>query len=253
MLLGISRVRDWCSYPAKNYSRKEIQKPFIMMKAALNKTDRDFVYSLAAWDEWEWGDSIGANLWRVVTDIEDNWESVKKGFNIEISAPYAKPGNWNDPDMLVIGHGWFGDDIERTHPSRLTPDEQYSHISLWSMLSAPLLIGCDLTKLDDFTLNLLANDEVIAINQDPLGKQALPLIKNENYIIMVKKLIDGTKAVGLFNVSGSDIKITLPWDLLEISGKHIVRDVWRQKDLGIFEKEFVSEVPSHGVVLIKIK
>ncbi len=244
---------DWCSYPAKNNSRSELQKPFRAMKAALNKTNHDFVYSLGGWDEWEWGDSIGANLWRVVSDIEDNWKSVKKGFNIDRTAPYARPGNWNDPDILVVGQGWFGNDVVRLHPTHLTPNEQYTHISLWSLLSAPLLIGCDLTRLDDFTFNLLANDEVIDIDQDPLGKQALAVVKNKDCQIMVKELEDCSKAVGLFNLSENDLKISATWDALKINGKQKVRDVWRQKDLGVFNDRFECIVPTHGVVLVKIK
>lgn len=243
---------DWCSYPAKDYSRKSLQKPFIMMKDALNRTGRDFVYSLGGLNSWEWGDSIGGNLWRVVSDIEDNWESVKKGFNLEVTAPYARPGSWNDPDMLVLGWGWYGDDIERLHPSHLTPDEQYSHIGLWALLSAPLLIGCDLSKLDDFTFNLLANDEVIDIDQDPLGRQALPAVKNGDYIIMVKDLEDGSKAAGLFNLTKDNLKIEVPWEILKIIGKQNIRDIWRQRDLGVFDNKFESEVPPHGVVLVKI-
>jgi len=243
---------DWCSYPAKDHSRSELQKPFKAMKAALNKTRRDFVYSLGGWGEWEWGDSIGGNLWRVVSDIGDNWESVTKGFNLDVTAPYARPGNWNDPDILVVGQGWFGNDVLRLHPTRLTPNEQYTHMSLWSLLSAPLLIGCDLTRLDDFTFNLLANDEVIDIDQDPLGKQAMAAVKNEKYLIMVKELEDHSKAVGLFNLTENDLEISVTWDALKIFGRHSVRDVWRQKNLGFFSGKFESVVPSHGVVLVKI-
>jgi alpha-galactosidase len=120
------------------------------------------------------------------------------------------------------------------------------------MLAAPLLIGCDLNKLDAFTLNLLTNDEVIAIDQDPLGKQGLAVIKDPNYQVMVKELEDGGKAVALFNLSDNDLKIAAPWDKMGISGKQTVRDLWRQKDLGIFNGEFVSIVPGHGVVIVKI-
>lgn len=243
---------DWCTYPATDRSNEGIAKPFKVMKAALNKTGRDFVFSIGAWNTWEWGGNIGGNLWRVVSDIEDNWKSLEKGFKLEMTAPYAKPGNWNDPDMLVVGQGWYGNNTVRLHPTHLTPDEQYTHISLWSLLSAPLLIGCDLTRLDDFTLSLLSNDEVLGINQDPLGKQALPAVKNDNNVVMAKDLEDGSKAVGLFNLTENKMKITITWAGLGISGKQKVRDVWRQKDLGTFTDSLECTVPSHGVVLVKV-
>jgi hypothetical protein len=243
---------DWCSWPGTDYSPAGLQKPFKLMKSALDETHRDFVFSLGGWSEWEWGGSIGANLWRVEGDSEDNWETVKAGFYLEAAAPYAKPGNWNDPDMLVVGQGWFGNNTVRLHPTRLTPDEQYTHISLWSLLSAPLLIGCDLAKLDDFTLNLLENDEVLGIDQDPLGRQALPAVKNQNCVVMAKDLEDGSKAVGLFNLTESELKVAAAWTALKISGSQNVRDVWRQKDLGRFAESFESSVPPHGVVLLKV-
>lgn len=177
---------------------------------------------------------------------------MTKGFNLDVTAPYARPGNWNDPDILVVGQGWFGNDVVHLHLTRLTPNEQYTHISLWSLLSAPLLIGCDLTRLDNFTFNLLANDEVIDIDQDPLGKQAIAAVKNNNYQIMVKELEDHSKAAGLFNLTENDLEISVTWDELKIIGRCNVRDVWRQKDLGFFRNKFESTVPAHGVVLVKI-
>jgi alpha-galactosidase len=243
---------DWCSYPGTDHSPAGLQKPFKDMKAALDKTHRDFVFSLGGWSEWEWGGSIGGNLWRVVSDFEDNWKSVKKGFDLEMTAPYAKPGNWNDPDMLGLGYGWYGDNTRRMHPTHLTPDEQYTLMSLWSLLSAPLLIGSDLTKLDEFTKSLLENDEVLSIDQDSLGKQALPAFKNDNYVVMVKDLEDGSKAVGLFNLTEGDLNINANWAALKVSGQQKVRDLWRQKDLGTFADGFESSVPPHGVVLVKV-
>jgi alpha-galactosidase len=186
------------------------------------------------------------------------------GFSQDRWRKYAGPGYWNDPDMLVIGLVGWGPDL---HPTRLTPDEQYTHISLWSLLSAPLLLGCDLSRLNDFTMNLLTNDEVIEINQDPLGRQAKLLFRKDGKEIWVKEMEDGSKAVGLFLVSKGNgnpadyfdwdmnkekIEITVKWSDLGISGRHIVRDVWRQKDMGVFSEQFTTEVSYHGVVLIRI-
>lgn len=246
---------DWCSYGriAKDHSVPELQKPFQVMRDALNQVNRDILYSLSPVqisNSWEWGASVGADSWRTNVDINDTWRTVSRnGFNQEAAAPYQKPGNWNDPDMLVVGWVGWSSNLRKT---RLTPDEQYTHISLWSLLSAPLLIGCDLTRLDAFTLNLLTNDEVIAIDQDVLGKQALPVVNNESEVIMVKDLEDGSKAVGLFNLTENFKEITVTWDALKISGEQTVRDLWRQKDIGTFSNGFTKPVPPHGVMLVKI-
>jgi alpha-galactosidase len=151
--------------------------------------------------------------------------------------------------MLIVGQVGWG----RLHPTRLTPDEQFTHISLWCLLSAPLLIGCDLEKLDDFTLNLLGNDEVLAVDQDSLGKEATCVSSNENLRVFAKDLDDGAKAVGLFNLGDQPATVTAGWDDLKLSGEQLVRDLWRQKDLGKFEKEFSATVAPHGVVLVKIR
>jgi alpha-galactosidase len=140
-----------------------------------------------------------ANAWRTSGDIRDNWQSMSsKGFGEDKWARFAGPGHWNDPDMLVVGMVGWG---PKLHPTGLTPDEQYTHITVWSLLAAPLLIGCDMTQLDDFTLGLLTNDEVLAVNQDPLGVQGKHVKEDAEtgVDILTKPLSDGTLAVGLFN------------------------------------------------------
>ena len=163
--------------------------------------------------------------------------------------PFAGPGHWNDPDMLVIGKLGWGQSL---HSTNLIPDEQYSHISLWCLLSAPLLLGCDLSSLDEFTLNLLTNDEVLDVNQDSLGKQARQLKKDGDIEAWAKDMEDGSKAVGLFNRGLFDAEASIDWATLGISGRQNIRDLWRQKDLGMFEDSFKTEVRPHGVVLIKV-
>ena len=247
---------DWCSYGniAKGNSLEELQKPYIVMRQALDKVDRDIVFSFCQYgmgDVWKWGEQIGGNSWRTTGDITDTWSSLSKiGFNQAGQEQYAGPGHWNDPDMLVVGLVGWGPQL---HPSRLTPDEQYTHISLWSLLCSPLLIGCDMTRLDAFTLNLLTNDEVIEINQDPLGKQAGRVMQDGGSQIWVKEMEDGSKAVGIFNLTNNTEKIKADWTVLGLEGKQIVRDAWRQKDLGQFNKEFTAEVAPHGVKLITIR
>jgi alpha-galactosidase len=267
---GIDYLKyDWCSYEevAKDHSLQELKKPYILMRDALDKTGRDIIYSLCQYgmgDVWEWGASVGGNLWRTTGDINDTWNSMAGiGFTQDTCSPFAGPGTWNDPDMLVVGKVGWGPDLRE---SKLTPDEQYTHISLWCLLSSPLLLGCDLSQLDEFTLNLLTNDEVLAVNQDALGNQAIKAIITDTYQVWVKELKDGSMALGIFNTGSDDpveafswddkpqgSQITVSWQELGINGKKMVRDLWRQKDLGEFEGSFSTTVPFHGVTLVRMK
>lgn len=265
---------DWCSYggalngipdndPNKvisisyngGYQLSTAVKPYKLMGEYIHEQPRDIVFSLCQYgmsDVWKWGDSVGGNTWRTTNDILDTWSNVK-GIALaqDQSAAFAKPGNWNDADMLVVGTVGWGN----LHPSRLKPDEQYLHVSLWSLFSTPLLLGCDLEKLDDFTLNLLTNDEVIAVNQDALGKQATCVQTIGDLRIYVKELEDGSRVVGFCNFGLEKVDISYK-DLnkLGISGKQKVRDLWRQKDIITIhaDKEALSvKVPMHGVALYK--
>ena len=265
---------DWCSYgnvinglpgndPLKVSSLsynggsalETAMKPFKEMGDYLRQQPRDIVFSVCQYgmsDVWKWGGSVGGNSWRTTNDITDTWASVKNiVLDQDKSAPYAKPGNWNDPDMLVVGHVGWGN----PHPSKLRPDEQYLHISLWSLFSAPLLIGCDMEKLDDFTLNLLTNDEVISINQDPLGKQATCIQTIGDLRIYVKELEDGSKAVGFCNFGTEIIDLSYKdFDKLGINGQVNVRDLWRQKYISSIDTktgQLDLKVPVHGVMLYK--
>jgi alpha-galactosidase len=265
---------DWCSYgnvinglpdndPLKvsslsyqgGASLATAMKPFKLMGEYLRQQPRDIVYSLCQYgmsDVWKWGDSVGGNCWRTTNDITDTWASVKSiALDQDKSAKWAKPGNWNDPDMLVVGQVGWGN----PHSSKLKPDEQYLHISLWSLFSAPLLIGCDMEKLDDFTLNLLTNDEVIEINQDPLGKEAICVQTMGDLRVYVKELEDGSRAVGFCNFGLEIVELSYQdFDKLGISGKYIVRDLWRQKDISTIETktgQLALKIPVHGVLLYK--
>ena len=266
---GIDYLKyDWCSYseifPVKEdatWSVKSkdtsvlngLKKPYRIMQKAITSAKRDMVYSLCQYgwgDVWQWGAEVNGQSWRTTGDIEDTWQSMAGiGFKQSAYYPYAKPGRWNDPDMLVVGKVGWGPSLRN---SRLTVNEQYTHISLWSLLASPLLIGCDMSQLDDFTLNLLKNSEVIDVNQDPLGKQAQQVVVNSDYQVWVKELEDGSKAIGIFNVSNNEKKVTLNWSDIKINGTKTVRDVWRQKDIGKFESKYETYVASHGVALIRI-
>jgi alpha-galactosidase len=247
---------DYCSYGeiSKSETVKALQKPYIVMRNALDKVDRDIVFSLSQYgmgNSWEWAAQIGGNCWRTTGDLIDTWSSLSEtGFIQAGKEKFAGPGHWNDPDMLVVGLVGWG---ETQYPSRLLADEQYTHISLWSLLAAPLLIGCDIVAMDDFTKSLFTNDEVIDINQDPSGKQAARVFEKDGLEIWTKELEDGSRAVGLFNRNSTAEKIKAPWKVLGLSGKQIARDVWRQQNEGVFSNSFSAVVPAHGVKLITLR
>ncbi len=236
------------------------------MSVALKNSGRDIHYSLSNSAPFtnaaDW--SRIANSWRTGPDIRDSWTSLYiSAFTIDKWAPFAGLGHWNDPDMLIVGNVTTGSEM---HPTRLTPNEQYSHVSLFSLLAAPLLIGCPIEQLDNFTLNLLTNDEVIEINQDPLGKPARLAADDGGVQIWVKPLEDGSFAVGLFNTDnfgqtpqsyfrwGDETSKPFAFDFTKVglSGTWKLRDVWRQKDLGVFENSFETEIAHHGVVLLRL-
>jgi alpha-galactosidase len=243
------------------------------MSDALRYSGRDILYSYSNSAPFSHVDemAIYTNAWRNTGDINDSWYSMStKGFDKDKWAPFAGPGHWNDPDMLVVGLvGWAG----TLHNTKLTPDEQYVHISLWSLVSSPLLIGCDMTKLDPFTISLLSNDEVLAVSQDPLGEQAISISRIENpddsgddvqmlpprregeqpreqrtpkgLEVIAKNLEDGSKAVGLFNRSTKAAKVTLKiedlkkiddafarrWEAALKENKDYAGGKWRVRDL----------------------
>jgi alpha-galactosidase len=247
-------ARQWAEwgidYLKYDWSPNEVPETEEMARA-LRASGRDIVYSLsnnapyAGAADW----ARLANAWRTTGDIRDTWTSVSHiGFAQDRWRPFAGPGHWNDPDMLVVGHVGWG----RPHPTRLTPNEQYTHIGLWCLLSAPLLLGNDLERLDAFTLNLLTNDEVLAVDQDPLGRQAAQVVVVGRRQVWVKELADGSRAVGLFNLSRREQSVTVEWSRLGLTGAQRVRDLWRQKELGTAAERFSAAVPRHGVVLIKV-
>ena len=247
------------------------EPPTKAMHDALLASGRDIVYSLSnslPFNQAEMAARL-ANSWRTTGDIRDTWQSMAGiGFSQNQWAPYAAPGHWNDPDMLVVGWVGWGPQL---HYTKLTADEQFTHISLWSLLSAPLLIGCDMDRLDPFTLSLLTNDEVLAIDQDALGKQATLVASQGEEVVVrknakpntkpqtfparqvwLKELEDGSRAAGLFNLSDKPMKVKADFAVLKLDGKQTVRDVWRQKDIGTFENSYEAEVAPHGVVLVKL-
>ncbi len=248
---------DWCSYgdiAGSDHSLAAMQKPYRVMRAALDKVPRDILFSFCQYgmgNVWEWGAETGGNSWRTTGDIQDNWGSMARiGFGQDGHEKFAGPGHFNDPDMLAVGRVGWG---PRLRPTRLSANEQYTHISLWCLLDSPLLIGCDMTQLDDFTLSLLTNDEVLEVNQDPLGSQARRVARDGQLEVWAKNMEDGSKAVGLFNRGLQKARVTAKWSDLGLSGKQQVRDLWRQRDVGTFGDQFETEVAAHGVVLVRIR
>lgn len=254
---GIDYLKyDWCLYNkiAKNETcLEELQKPYILMRKLLDEQDRDIVYSLCQYGMgkvWEWGKDVGGNLWRTTGDITDKWNSMSSiGFDDQRHGHYAGPGHWNDLDMMVVGWVGWG---EIPYPARLLPNEQITHVTLWAMKASPMLLGCDLSKMDRFTLDLLTNPEVIDVHQDPLGKQAERIWKDGDLEIWARPCWDGTYAVGLFNRSLKRQPVTLPFSLLKLTDQQPVRDLWQNKKLGDFEEVFTADVPIHGAVLVKV-
>jgi alpha-galactosidase len=236
------------------------------MSDALKQSGRDVVFSLSNNAPIEKAGDWArlSNMFRTGPDIKDSWTSLfTTTFSLDAWAPFTGPGHWPDPDMMIVGKVSIGPIL---HDTRLTPDEQYSHISIFSLLAAPMLIGCPIEQLDDFTLNLLTNDEVIAINQDPAGKPGRLLLNEDGVQVWVKPMEDGSYGVGLFNIDGYgttpqsyfrwgnelDKKFKLDFLKIGLKGKWKVRDLWRQKELGRFVGSFVTAIPHHGVVMLRI-
>ncbi len=227
---------------------------------ALRKLDRDIILSLS--NTAPLADAPffmeHSECWRTTGDIRDTWKSINAiGFSQDKWIPFCRPGAWPDADMLVLGLVGWG---PKLHYTKLTPDEQYTHMSLWALFASPLLIGCDMARLDDFTLSLLTNDEVIEVNQDPLGYHAVPVWRksDNSQVIYVKHLEDGSLAVGMFNRGNKPANISINPRMLGLyDGNRTVRDLWRQKDVGTLTDDpgkgrYTALVPAHGVVLVKV-
>ena len=254
---GIDYLKyDWCSYGdivKGDSSLPTLQKPYRLMRAALDAVDRDVVFSLCQYGMgkvWEWGESAGGDLWRTTGDITDTWSSLNGiGFKQAELFASAGPSSWNDPDMLVVGTVGWG----KPHPTRLTPNEQVTHVTLWAMLAAPMLLGTDMAKLDKLTLDLLLNDEVIAVDQDPLGKQGRRgEADGDGREVWARPLEDGTLAVALFNRGAEATRVEVRFRDLGLAGQQPVRDLWSKQDLGRFAEGWASAVPRHGAVLLKV-
>ncbi len=247
---------DSCFVPAS----VDIPSLYKRMGQALRMTGRDIVFSICEWGNnkpWEWAAQAGGHLWRTTGDIADSWKSISKiGFQQQLGlAAYAGPGGWNDPDMLVIGMYGAGN----VAAGGCTDAEYRSHFALWCIQAAPLMIGCDVRKMTDFTKRLLLNSNLIAVNQDPLGKPGYRAgqadYDSEPMDIWAKPLADGSIAVGLFNLGiKGQRKIPVAWETLGLQAKRVcrVQDLWTGADLGVFAGSFFADVDSHDCCVVRI-
>jgi alpha-galactosidase len=241
---GIDYLKyDWCS-AAMIYKDDLLQPVYQRMGAALEATGRPLVYSLCEYGRGKvetWGPQVGGNLWRTTDDIRDQWSSMMGNIEEQVpTAPYAGPGHWNDPDMLEIGNG------------HMTDDEYRTHMSLWALTAAPLLAGNDIRSMTDATKAILMNKEVIAVDQDALGKQASP-VKNGDLETWTKPLADGGVAVGVVNLGASAATATVRASDLHLSGNvKRVRDLWAHQDVKFDGDIYSVSVPSHGVLMVRV-
>jgi alpha-galactosidase len=241
---GIDYLKyDWCGARTL-YTDEEMPAIYQKMGDALQATRRPIVYSLCQYgrlDVWKWGADVGGNLWRTTGDIRDAWDSMSRiGFGQNELAPYAKPGHWNDPDMLEIGNGHMSD------------IECMTHMSLWSILAAPLLAGNDLRSMSPAILEILTNREVVAVDQDKDGKQGTRVWKSGDQEIWTRPLSGGALAVGLFNRASEAAKMSVHWSDIGISGTAKLRNLWLHQDIPWQGPEYSATVPGHGVVLLRV-
>ena len=240
---------DWC-----NHSTQDSASSYSIMRDALAKAGRPIVFSLCEWGStkpWLWAKDVG-NLWRSTGDIIDKWEGTEKwGGNGVVQIldlkdglqSYAGPGHWNDPDMLEVGNGGMND------------TEYRAHFSMWCLLAAPLMAGNDIRSMTPQIRDILTNKEVIAIDQDPLGREGRMVKRDGGLEVWARQLADGGRAVALLNRTGSQANITASWiDIgypAHLSAK--IRDLWEHQDIGEQTGSFSASVPSHGVVMVSIK
>ena len=282
---------DRCSYSEimNDDTHYEHRKPYALMGEILQNVGRDVVYNLCQYgmgSVWEWGDEVGGQVWRTDGDIGRMFFMVsafralyaRDGSGVDLSK-FAGPGNWNDPDYILIGEVanryivGLGEDRNRRHHNArdllfalsgvvssdvyedgkgvsLTPNQQYQYMSLWSLMAAPLIFSGDMTRLDEFTLNVLCNAEVIAVNQDELGRQGVIVRQTSDYFVIAKPLAEGSLAVGVFSTGYGQQTVNVSWKELGIKGRRSIRDLWRQRDVGSYDNSFETTIPRHGVMMV---
>jgi alpha-galactosidase len=240
---------DWCSTDGQT-----TQESYTLMRDALQLAGRPIVFSLCEWGNskpWTWAPAVG-HLWRTTTDIKDIWEGKMTGNGAGVVniadmqvdlADFAGPGHWNDPDMLEVGNGGMSN------------TEYRSHFSLWCIMAAPLIAGNDIAAMKPEIHDILTNKDVIAVDQDALGKQGKRIRHENSQDVFVKPLAGGAVALLLLNRGAAEQTISVTWEQLGLdAGKsYHGRALWEHKDLGKLAKQFSAPVASHGVVMITLK
>ncbi len=259
---GVDHIKyDLCSATEQLPARPTLQdhqQPYRLMGGLLRQQPRSLAFHLLQYGQhrvWAWGAEVGGHSWRMTGDIQDSWpDLLATGFAMAPYAGFVGPGRFNDPDTLMVGLLGPAGDSGEPRPTRLTPDEQYTQVSLWSLLAAPLMLGNHLAALDEFTLNLLGNSEVIAINQDALARSAVRVLDRNGWQVWVKELEGGAKAVGVFNMGASFGRFELEPALFGRGAEpYQPRDTWRQRDLPLRNGTTVLAVPAHGVALLTVR
>jgi alpha-galactosidase len=241
---------DWCNAEGQN-----AKESYTLMRDALYKAGRPIVFSLCEWGTnkpWEWAGDVG-HLWRSSGDIGNHWDKVDGNdgriwggsvlVNLDLQKgleKYAGPGRWNDPDMLEVGNGV------------LTIAEERAHFSLWCMLAAPLIAGNDLSTMSKETIGILTNKEVIAIDQDKLGKQGYLIQDEEKFQIFLKPLSGGDTAIFLFNRGDLPREMTIDWKKYKIGPDHALRDLWKKQAVGTTSTDYKANVGGHDVVMLRV-
>jgi len=242
---------DWCYHGTQNS-----EASYKLMRDALYKAGRPIVFSICEWGTtkpWLWAKDIG-HLWRTTEDIQDCWDCVNEwgglGWVLILDKQagleaYSGPGHWNDPDMLEVGNGG------------MTIKEYRAHFSMWCMLAAPLMAGNDIRNMTNDIKDILTNKEVIALDQDALGRQAVKITDTGDYEIWVKELSGGELAVAFFNRGESSITTKVRWGYFLRkfklkNDKYFLKDLWKNKIVGDTKKVFKVRIPSHDLVLLKL-
>jgi len=238
---------DWC-----HHGKQNSEASYSLMRDALLASGRPIVFSICEWGStkpWLWAGDVG-NLWRTTGDIQDCWDCKRSWGGMgwphildlqDGLEKYAGPGHWNDPDMLEVGNG------------HMTDQEYRAHFSMWCILAAPLMAGNDIRDMSPGIQDILTNKEVIAVDQDVLGKQGRKVQDDGDFEVWAKELKDGSQAVALLNRSTKEKEIKVEWSAVgwKKSAEPTVRDLWQHKDLGKSAKEFSALVPGHDVVMIR--
>ncbi len=248
--MGVDYLKyDWC-----NTKGQDPVESYKLMRDALYKAGHPVVFSICEWGyskPWIWAKEVG-HLWRTTLDIAPRWDGNIRGNHMgwtEILEKqvglekFAGPGHWNDPDMLEVGN------------MGLTLNEARAHFTMWCMLAAPLIAGNDIRKMPEDIKNILINPELIALDQDQLGKQGFKILDNGNFEIWQKPLKDGDIAVCLLNLENKPHKFLIQWGKLKIkgfSGIYQLKDLWGNKIIGKTNKEHELTIPARDVILLKL-